>query len=128
MIYTAVSSTVDGSVVFQIDADVSAADKQLGSLKKTIEKLEQELESKKSKETLLEGDLIEANKAVEQTTKRVNQLKADLEGIRNIIDPQKSAFGKVDPDTYINALSREKEVTKELEEQENDTMCKTGMD
>ena len=118
MIYTAVSSTVDGSVVFQIDADVSAADKQLGSLKKTIDKLEQELESKKSKETFLEGDLIEANKAVEQTTKRVNQLKADLEGIRNIIDPQKSAFGKVDPDTYINALSREKEVTKELEEQE----------
>ena len=117
MIYTAVSSTVDGSVVFQIDADVSAADKQLGSLKKTIDKLEQELESKKSKETFLEGDLIEANKAVEQTTKRVNQLKADLEGIRNIIDPQKSAFGKVDPDTYINALSREKEVTKELEEQ-----------
>lgn len=104
--------------MIKVLADVKDADKRIGELKKTIKKMEDDLDRKNAGRNGLEQELIEASRAVDETSKKVQRLRSELEDIRNITDYSKGSFGEVDPETYINALSREREITKELKEQE----------
>lgn len=101
-----------------IKADVSEADKSLGKLKVQIEKLEKELNSKNANKSAIETQFAEAYKKFGETRSRVEGLRKELEKVRNILNTNTGTFGDVDPETFIQALEREQEITKELEEQE----------
>ena len=56
------NSTADGSVVIDVDMNVSDAEKELDRLKKRIYKVEDDLGDKKAQKTSLEKKLEEAQK------------------------------------------------------------------
>lgn len=114
----AAASTADGSVVLSVDMNVSDAERSLAKLSAKVQKLEQDLARKDSDRIGIGKQMVEAGAEVDGTIHKIEQLKAELESVRNITTIQNGTFGDVSPEKYLNALAREKELSQELAEQE----------
>lgn len=110
---------VDGSIVIKTKIDNKDAEKELKKLLNQIDKLENDLYSKKEKQNKIKTALEEAKSEALKTEGVIRKLKMELAGTENITDISQTKAGEIDPMRHIQAIDRQKQITAELIKQEN---------
>ena len=72
----------DGAITIKTDLDNSDLEKQLKEAEHTISSLKKKLENQELEQSFLEKMMDRANKSIEQTNQRIDELKANAESLR----------------------------------------------
>lgn len=104
----------DGKIVVKAEVDAKNAQKELDSLTKKIDKMEEELNKSTGEQSGIKAQLDAAKEAAKQTEAAIKSLKDEASRIKNVTSGNVSAS----PDDYIAAYSRQAEVAAQLKEQE----------
>lgn len=105
-----------GGVYINVDLDDKKAQARLAKLTKDIQKLERDLNSKQEGQDTLDAQLDAAAAKANEAKKRVEELRAELDKAKQATSVQGAM--DTDPAAYIEAVSRQKELTAELKEAE----------
>lgn len=104
----------DGKIVVKAEVDAKNAQKELDSLTKKIDKMEEELNKSTGEQSGIKAQLDAAKEAAKQTEAAIKSLKDEASRIKDVTSGNVSAS----PDDYIAAYSRQAEVAAQLKEQE----------
>lgn len=104
----------DGSIVINTEIDTKDAQKELNKLQNQIEKMEKSLSEDTTKQSSIEAELKAAQDEALKTTDTIRRLKRELASERSVT----SIDGTSDPTRYIESLSRQEQITAELQQQE----------
>lgn len=104
----------DGSIVINTEIDTKDAQKELNKLQNQIEKMEKSLSEDTTKQSSIEAELKAAQDEALKTTDTIRRLKRELASERSVT----SIDGTSDPTRYIESLSRQEQITSELQQQE----------
>lgn len=104
----------DGKIVVKAEVDAKNAQKELDSLTKKIDKMEEELNKSTGEQSGIKAQLDAAKEAAKQTEAAIKSLKDEASRIKDVTSGNVSAS----PDDYIAAYSRQAEVAAHLKEQE----------
>lgn len=104
----------DGKIVVQTEIDAKKAQKELDSLTKKIDGLEEKLNKSTGEQSGIKAQLDAAKESAKQTETAIKSLRAEAEHLRQITSGEVSAS----PDAYISAYSRQAEVAAQIKEQE----------
>lgn len=104
----------DGKIVVKAEVDAKNAQKELDSLTKKIDKMEEELNKSTGEQSGIKAHLDAAKEAAKQTEAAIKSLKDEASRIKDVTSGNVSAS----PDDYIAAYSRQAEVAAQLKEQE----------
>lgn len=104
----------DGKIVVQTEIDAKKAQKELESLTKKIDGMEEKLNKSTGEQSGIKAQLDAAKESAKQTESAIKSLRSEAERLRQITSGEVSAS----PDAYISAYSRQAEVTAQIKEQE----------
>ena len=104
----------DGKIVVQAEIDAKKAQKELDSLTKKIDGMEEKLNKSTGEQSGIKAQLDAAKESAKQTETAIKSLRAEAERLRQITSGEVSAS----PDAYISAYSRQAEVAAKIKEQE----------
>ena len=104
----------DGSIVINTEIDTKDAQKELNKLQNQIEKMEKSLSEDTAKQSSIEAELKAAQDEALKTTDTIRRLKRELASEQAVT----SIDGTSDPARYIESLSRQEQITAELQQQE----------
>lgn len=104
----------DGSIVINTEIDTKDAQKELNKLQNQIEKMEKSLSEDTAKQSSIEAELKAAQDEALKTTDTIRRLKRELASEQAVT----SIDGTSDPTRYIESLSRQEQITAELQQQE----------
>lgn len=104
----------DGKIVVQTEIDAKKAQKELDSLTKKIEGLEEKLNKSTGEQSGIKVQLDAAKESAKQTEGALKSLRSEAEQLRRITSGETAAS----PDAYISAYSRQAEVAAQIKEQE----------
>lgn len=115
------SSTADGSVVIDVDMNISDAEKELARLKSSVVKMETDLKIKGKEKIALQKQLEDANKQLEELQKKTQMMggsfKFDpgaidkMSELKEFISSTEAEIGKIDAEAAranIKSLSANK--------------------
>lgn len=105
----------DGKIVVQTEIDAKKAQKELDSLTKKIEGLEEKLNKSTGEQSVIKAQLDAAKESARQTEDALKSLRSEAEQLRRITSGETA----VSPDAYISAYSRQAEVAAQIKEQES---------
>ncbi len=101
----------DGSIIIDTHIDNKEAQKELASLKKSMQKLSGSLEAKKSQQSAIAQEMHQADAAIEETHQNIKRLEAELKTLQGV-DLKNVSSGE-----YLGAQLKIPEVQAELERQ-----------
>lgn len=104
----------DGKIVVQAEIDAKKAQKELDSLTKKIDGMEEKLNKSTGEQSGIKSQLDAAKESARQTETAIKSLRSEAERLRQITSGEVSAS----PDAYISAYSRQAEVAAQIKEQE----------
>lgn len=104
----------DGKIVVQAEIDAKKAQKELESLTKKIDGMEEKLNKSTGEQSGIKAQLDAAKESAKQTESAIKSLRSEAERLRQITSGEVSAS----PDAYISAYSRQAEVAAQIKEQE----------
>lgn len=104
----------DGKIVVQAEIDAKKAQKELESLTKKIDGMEEKLNKSTGEQSGIKAQLDAAKESAKQTESAIKSLRSEAERLRQITSGEVSAS----PDAYISAYSRQTEVAAQIKEQE----------
>lgn len=104
----------DGKIVAQVELDAKKAQKDLESLTKKIDSMEEKLNKSTGEQSGIKAQLDAAKESAKQTESAIKSLRSEAERLRQITSGEVSAS----PDAYISAYSRQAEVAAQIKEQE----------
>lgn len=104
----------DGKIVVQTEIDAKKAQKELDSLTKKIDGLEEKLNKSTGEQSGIKAQLDAAKESAKQTETAIKSLRSEAERLRQITSGEVSTS----PDAYISAYSRQAEVAAQIKEQE----------
>lgn len=104
----------DGKIVVQAEIDAKKAQKELDSLTKKIDGMEEKLNKSTGEQSGIKSQLDAAKESAKQTETAIKSLRSEAERLRQITSGEVSAS----PDAYISAYSRQAEVAAQIKEQE----------
>ena len=104
----------DGKIVVQAEIDAKKAQKELESLTKKIDSMEEKLNKSTGEQSSIKSQLDAAKESAKQTESAIKSLRSEAERLRQITSGEVSAS----PDAYISAYSRQAEVVAQIKEQE----------
>ena len=104
----------DGKIVVQAEIDAKKAQKELDSLTKKIDGMEEKLNKSTGEQSGIKAQLDAAKESAKQTETAIKSLRSEAERLRQITSGEVSAS----PDAYISAYSRQAEVAAQIKEQE----------
>ena len=104
----------DGKIVVQAEVDAKKAQKELDSLTKKIDGMEEKLNKSTGEQSGIKAQLDAAKESAKQTETAIKSLRSEAEHLRQITSGEVSAS----PDAYISAYSRQAEVAAQIKEQE----------
>lgn len=103
-----------GKIVVQAEIDAKKAQKELDSLTKKIDGMEEKLNKSTGEQSGIKSQLDAAKESAKQTETAIKSLRSEAERLRQITSGEVSAS----PDAYISAYSRQAEVAAQIKEQE----------
>lgn len=109
------NSTADGSVVIDVDMNVSQAEKRLGKLRGDIKKTESKIAGKEGERSALVEQLKAANDAAVEAQNNVDRLKKAIAESERTTSSDTNV--RVSPETYIQELENQTRLKAELSEQ-----------
>lgn len=104
----------DGKIVVQAEIDAKKAQKELDSLTKKIDSMEERLNKSAGEQSGIKAQLDAAKESAKQTENAIKSLRSEAERLRQITSGEVSAS----PDAYISAYSRQAELAAQIKEQE----------
>lgn len=104
----------DGKIVVQAEIDAKKAQKELDSLTKKIDSMEERLNKSTGEQSGIKAQLDAAKESAKQTENAIKSLRSEAERLRQITSGEVSAS----PDAYISAYSRQAELAAQIKEQE----------
>lgn len=104
----------DGKIVIQTEVDNKKAQKELDSLTKRIDGIEERLKKSTGEQSGIKAQLDAAQESAKQTETALKALRAEAEQLQRVMSGEVSAS----PDEYISAYSRQAEVAAQIKEQE----------
>lgn len=104
----------DGKIVVQAEIDAKKAQKELDSLTKKIDGMEEKLNKSTGEQSGIKAQLDAAKESAKQTETAIKSLRSEAERLRQVTSGEVSAS----PDAYISAYSRQAEVAAQIKEQE----------
>ena len=104
----------DGKIVVQAEIDAKKAQKELESLTKKIDGMEEKLNKSTGEQSGIKAQLDAAKESAKQTQSAIKSLRSEAERLRQITSGEVSAS----PNAYISAYSRQAEVAAQIKEQE----------
>lgn len=104
----------DGKIVVQAEIDAKKAQKELDSLTKKIDGMEEKLNKSTGEQSSIKSQLDAAKESAKQTETAIKSLRSEAERLRQVTSGEVSAS----PDAYISAYSRQAEVAAQIKEQE----------
>lgn len=104
----------DGKIVIQTEVDNKKAQKELDSLTKRIDGIEERLKKSTGEQSGIKAQLDAAKESAKQTETALKALRAEAEQLQRVMSGEVSAS----PDEYISAYSRQAEVAAQIKEQE----------
>lgn len=104
----------DGKIVVQAEIDAKKAQKELDSLTKKIDGMEEKLNKSTGEQSGIKAQLDAAKESAKQTETAIKSLRSEAERLRQITSGEVSAS----PDAYISAYGRQTEVAAQIKEQE----------
>ena len=104
----------DGKIVVQAEIDAKKAQKELDSLTKKIDSMEEKLNKSTGEQSSIKSQLDAAKESAKQTETAIKSLRSEAERLRQVTSGEVSAS----PDAYISAYSRQAEVAAQIKEQE----------
>lgn len=104
----------DGKIVVQAEIDAKKAQKELDSLTKKIDGMEEKLNKSAGEQSGIKAQLDAAKESAKQTETAIKSLRSEAERLRQITSGEVSAS----PNAYISAYSRQAEVAAQIKEQE----------
>ena len=103
-----------GKIVIAVDADAKKAQKELDTLSTKIEKMEAKLSEDTGTQSGLKKELDAALQSAKQTEDAIKSLRSEADRLKGITSGSVSA----NPAEYIDAYSRQAEVSAQIKEQE----------
>lgn len=106
----------DGSVVIEINANDTPAQRKLNQVKEKVEKINNSLQGKESDKSAIAKAMDKATNACETTRSTIKKLKAELKQTDAILN--NDGTGYISPDAFMLARERQSKIKEELAKQE----------